>query len=157
MREKINWSDMRSLKLSKLLTYSLMVMLVVAFVCIPFISRWYISISANDSIIKSDAFIPVCIMLVICDIFGIVAANKLRDLIANIGKSEVFIEKNSQNLRVISWCCIFVGVTFSVFGLWRISFFLGAFFDLFMGIIMRVLKNVFEKAVSIKNENDLTV
>ncbi len=157
MREKLNWSDMRSLKLSKLLTYSLIAMLVVAFVCIPFISRWYISISVSNSFIKSDAFIPVCVMLVICDIFGLAAANALRKLIANIGKSEVFIEDNSKSLRIISWCCIFVGLTFTVFGLWRLSFFLGAFFAFFMGLIMRVLKNVFEKAVSIKNENDLTV
>ena len=148
---------MRSLKLSKLLTYCLIVILVVAFVCIPFISRWYISISNTDSVIRTDAFIPVCVMLVICDIFGLTAANSLRKLIANIGKSEVFIPENSQCLRIISWCCIFVGATFTVFGLWRISFFLGAFFAFFMGLIMRVLKNVFEKAVFIKNENDLTV
>ncbi|MBQ8942828.1 MAG: DUF2975 domain-containing protein [Firmicutes bacterium] len=157
MREKINWSEMRSLKLSKVLTYSLIAMLVVAFVCIPFISKWYISISTEDSLIKGDAFIPVCIMLVVCDLFGLAAANALRGLIGNIGKSEVFIEANSNYMRLISWCCIFVGCTFTLFGAWRISFFVGAFFAFFMGIVMRVLKNVFEKAVSIKNENDLTV
>ena len=115
------------------------------------------SISAADSIIKADAFIPVCIMLVICDIFGLAAANSLRVLLANISGDEVFITQNSEHLRNISWCCIFVGITFLVFGLWRISFFIGAFLAFFMGIIMRVLKNVFEKAVQLKNENDFTI
>ena len=32
-----------------------------------------------------------------------------------------------------------------------------AFFAMFMGLVMRVLKNVFEKAVELKSESDFTI
>jgi hypothetical protein len=32
-----------------------------------------------------------------------------------------------------------------------------AFFAMFLGLVMRVLKNVFEKAVELKSENDFTI
>lgn len=49
------------------------------------------------------------------------------------------------------------GTAFLVLGLWRFIFLLAGFLAIMFGLIMRVLKNVFEKAVEIKSENDFTV
>lgn len=49
------------------------------------------------------------------------------------------------------------GVAFFVLGLWRFVFMLAGFVAVMFGLIMRVLKNVFEKAVDIKSENDFTI
>ena len=48
-------------------------------------------------------------------------------------------------------------IAFAVMALWRYLFFLPAFFAVMFGLIMRVLKNVFEQAVEIKSENDFTI
>lgn len=151
------WSEINSLVLSKVLMYALFAMLVAALGLIPFISRWYGEISDGHGLIGGDLFIPVCIMLYICDIFGLAAVNNVRILLGNIGTDNVFTDQNTKCLRIISWCCIFVGMTFLFFGLWRFVFGFAAFFAFFMGFIMRVLKNVFEKAVEIKSENDFTI
>lgn len=151
------WTKTRSLMLSRMLVYTLLILFIAALGLIPAISRWYDSISAGVGFIKGSAFVPVCVMLYICDFFAMCAVNALRILLNNINKDEVFTEQNAKCLRVISWACMLAGVTFAVFGIWRFSFFFAAFFAVFLGLVMRVLKNVFEKAVEIKSENDFTI
>lgn len=151
------WTKTKSLMLSRMLVYALLVLLLAALGFVPAISRWYDTISAEVGFIKGSAFVPVCVMLYICDFFALCAVNALKILLNNINKDEVFTEQNARCLRVISWACIFAGITFIVFGIWRFSFFFAAFFALFLGLVMRVLKNVFEKAVEIKSENDFTI
>ncbi|MDD7184432.1 MAG: DUF2975 domain-containing protein [Oscillospiraceae bacterium] len=72
-------------------------------------------------------------------------------------REKVFIEQNTLCLRRISWACMLAGTAFLVLGLWRFIFLLAGFLAIMFGLIMRVLKNVFEKAVEIKSENDFTV
>ncbi len=151
------WTKTRSLMLSRMLVYVLLVLLVAALGLVPAISKWYDSISAEVGFIKGSAFVPVCVMLYICDAFALFAVNSLRILLNNINKEDVFTEQNTKCLRVISWACMLAGITFAVFGIWRFSFLFAAFFAVFLGLVMRVLKNVFEKAVEIKSENDFTI
>lgn len=151
------WTKTKSLMLSRMLVYTLLVLLGAALACVPAISKWYDTISAGVGFIKGSTFVPVCVMLYICDIFGLLAVNALRILLNNINNDLVFTEQNTKCLRTISWACMLAGVTFAVFGIWRFSFFFAAFFAVFLGLVMRVLKNVFEKAVEIKSENDFTI
>ena len=44
-----------------------------------------------------------------------------------------------------------------IFGLWSSIFAFIGMVAIMFGLIMRVLKNVFEKAVEIKSENDFTI
>lgn len=151
------WTKTKSLMLSRMLVYTLLVLLLAALVCVPAISKWYDTISAGVGFIKGSTFVPVCVMLYICDVFALFAVNALRILLNNINNDLVFTEQNTKCLRTISWACMLAGVTFAVFGIWRFSFFFAAFFAVFLGLVMRVLKNVFEKAVEIKSENDFTI
>lgn len=157
INEMTGWSEMKSLKLSRFLVLGMEFLCAALLICVPFISRWYEEISTGVGLVDGSTFVPVCVMLYICDVFAIVAVNSLRILLRNISAGEVFTETNSRMLRMISWCIVFAGVTFAVFGIWRFSFFFASFFALFLGLVMRVLKNVFEKAVEIKSENDFTI
>ena len=49
------------------------------------------------------------------------------------------------------------GFSMIVLALWRAIFIFAAFLLVFFGLVMRVLKNVFENAVEIKSENDFTI
>jgi hypothetical protein len=101
--------------------------------------------------------LPVCAVLYVCEAFALAAMAALHILLRNIARDEVFVVQNTKCLRAISWDCMLAGCVFFVLGLWRILFWLPAFFIVMFGLILRVLKNVFEQAVEIKTENDFTV
>jgi hypothetical protein len=151
------WSGTKSLTFSRVLVYALLAFIVILIFCIPIVSKWFDVISVGSGVIKGSVYVPVCVMLYICDVFALIAANALRVLLENIRNDRVFVKDNTACLRRISWCCIFVGITFFLFSLWRFEFLFATFFACFLGLVMRVLKNVFEKAVEIKSENDFTV
>ncbi len=105
-------------------------------------------------------------------VFAFLAAGCLLRLLFNIRKHLVFVPTNISCLRGLSWCCITEGLLFLSEGivlhlrlervLWNedlfvILSFLIAFACVFMGTILRVVKNTFEEAAIIKNENDYTI
>ena len=71
--------------------------------------------------------------------------------------NEVFVENNVRQLRAISWCCFAVAFILLVSGFYYILFVIGAVAAGFFGLILRVVKNVIEQAVILKNENDFTI
>lgn len=81
------WNKTKSLILSRILVYSFLIMLIAALACVPIISRWYDAISAGTGFIHGSAFVPVCIMLYICDILALCAVNALRILLNNIART----------------------------------------------------------------------
>lgn len=157
VNELTGWSEMKSLKLSRLLVVGLFFLLIVILFTAHLIAEWFSIISVGQGIIHGRLDIAVTVMIYICDVFAITAVIALNRLLSNISKDKVFIEQNTLCLRIISWCCVLAGLTFTVFSLWRYEFLFAAFFAMFLGLVMRVLKNVFEKAVELKSENDFTI
>lgn len=156
-RSYLMWNKVKSLTLSRALVIVMFVMLAAGTVGVPFITRWFDDFSDGKGFFKGSVFVPVCIMLYICDALAFAAVAALHILLKNIAADNVFIPANTRCLRIISWCCVLAGITFMVFSPWRFEFLFAAFFALFLGLIIRVLKNVFEEAVEIKSENDFTV
>lgn len=157
LNELTGWSQMKSLKLSRFLVFGVFCLLIVLLFVAHIIADWFTAISVGKGLIDKGTTAAVTVMIYICDIFGITAVVALNKLLSNISKDEVFISQNSCCLRVISWCCVFVGLTVAFFSLWKLEFLFAAFFAMFLGLVMRVLKNVFEKAVELKSENDFTI
>lgn len=80
-------------------------------------------------------------------------------LLNNISKKIVFVKENVNMLRLISWCCFIAAAMLFFWGfMCLIEVILLAGFTIgFMGLVLRILKNVFEEAVSIKEESDYTI
>ena len=83
-------------------------------------------------------------------------------LLLNIQNNKVFIRENVAYLRRISWCCFGVTAVALIGGLlykgFPYTFFLFiAFIAATIGLVIRVVKNVMERAVEIKAENELTI
>ena len=154
------WNKDKSLFLSRILTVvAAGVAIFVAFF-IPTLSEWYqymMTVEAAGILDRSSMFIPMCITLYVCDALALAALWNLHLLLGNISKDQVFIPKNTSCLRRISWICIAVGVVLMIFWLWSSIFAFIGMVAIMFGLIMRVLKNVFEKAVEIKSENDFTI
>ncbi len=88
---------------------------------------------------------------------GLICCISLFILLLNIKKGEIFIHRNVTILQIISYCCIFVGLEYFAFCYEYISMVLISFAALFFGLILRVIKNVFDKAIEIREENDYTI
>lgn len=69
----------------------------------------------------------------------------------------VFTAKSVGLIRGISWCCFLLAAVFFILGFYFMLSFVITFFAIFLGMCIRVVKNVIEQAVEIKSENDLTV
>lgn len=153
------WNKTKSLLLSRILTWITFVIVAVLTFFVPDFSEWYDKSFIYDYGFFSDfsVKIPMCVILYICEIFAFIALYSLNTLLSNIRRDSVFTEQNTLCLRRISWVCMLAGVAFFVLGLWRFAFMLAGFVAVMFGLIMRVLKNVFEKAVDIKSENDFTI
>ena len=78
-------------------------------------------------------------------------------LLILVRKGRVFTPAAVELIRYISWCLIFMGMLLAALTFFfRSAIFVGGAV-LFVGLTVRVVKNVIEEAVYIKEENDLTV
>ncbi len=81
----------------------------------------------------------------------------LWQLISDIGLEKIFTISNIRRLRIISWMCFMVSliclISMSYYLFWGI---ITACLAL-MGLLIRVIKNTFERARELKEEVDLTI
>ena len=88
---------------------------------------------------------------------GIYADITLLFLLHSVRRERVFTHYCVALLRSLSWCCMGEALVFLTLGaLYIVALFI-SFIALLVGLCMRVVKNVFEQAVAMKEENDLTV
>lgn len=116
-----------------------------------------------------DSTIPVSISMLInlytALVPAFVAFAVLYKLLLNIKTDRIFYDSNVKLLRILSYCCFAETLIFIVFaflcsyGIYGVSFIalLVSFVAAFFGLILRVIKNVFEKAIEIREENDFTI
>lgn len=78
-------------------------------------------------------------------------------LLLRVRRELVFTDKSVALIRAVSWCCFALGAVFLGLGFYFQLSLIVAFLAVFLGLCIRVVKNVIERATEIKNENDLTV
>lgn len=149
------WNSNRSLLLSRVCTRIVMVLVLVCAALLPYMMEIYKDYSSYY--METTDIRPFMGILYCCCIPGLVALFSLDRLLANISKEQVFIHHNVKYLRIISWCCFIIAVLVGLAGYYYYVFFLGAIMAAFMGLILRVVKNVIEQAVFLKAENDFTI
>ena len=69
----------------------------------------------------------------------------------------MFEEENVRILRAVSWCCAGAGLVCLGSTFWYLPFAAVAVAACFMALIVRIVKNVFQQALAMKSELDLTV
>ncbi len=92
-----------------------------------------------------------------CAAFAYITLYSLIKLLFNIKKDEIFINVNVKYLRRISWCCFAVAAITLVGGVFYIPFLFVAVAAAFVGLMLRIVKNVMQNAVAISEENELTI
>ena len=148
------WNDRRSLILSKICTLLCLCAVVVVLATGPFWVRWLLNISYNAQ--KADYRLFLATLYAGGMVAGWLLVLLYR-LLHNIGRGLVFMPENVALLRWLSWGCILGGAVATASMLYYVPWGMLGLAAGFIGLILRVVKNVFAQAVEIKNENDYTV
>ena len=78
-------------------------------------------------------------------------------LLIRVKNELVFTGKSVSIIRAVSYCAFVIGILFIALGYFFKIAFVVSVAAIFLGLCLRVVKNVIEKACEIKEENDLTV
>lgn len=147
-------------KVSLALAVIFMVALILAAVCLPqlvdFLLSWPAAVGPRDTVSVMEY------TFVLSAAYGLVAICAVADillfsLLRRVRKGLVFTPESIGLVRGVSWCVIGLGVLFAPLGYYFQVSVVMAFLCVFLGLCLRVVKNVLEEATAIKEENDLTV
>ena len=141
-----------SMLASIIVTTMLLALVVVAVFMLPQIMQVYSKMRGGIDVTS------LMVALYISSIPGLICTLSLLKLLFNIRKNEIFVKQNVTILQVLSYCCLFVGIEYIAICYSRyIAMIFVGFAAIFIGIILRVIKNVFDKAIEIREENDYTI
>ena len=148
------WTNSKSLLLSKTCTILFMVLLLVCLIIAP----WLVSLFLKTSYSANDVgSIPFFITIYVGGIPATALLVLLYRLLQRIGSGRVFVKENAACLRYISWCC-FIGAMISLVSmLYYIPWIALGIAAAFMGLVIRVIKNVFAEAIALQEDTDLTI
>ena len=149
----MKWNSDRSVTLSIWCTRLAMVLGILCAVFSPRIVNWYIQVSGKAEWLAE----PILIALLACCVPAMGALIWLHKLLTNIKNEQVFTDENISLLRRISWCCFLAALITLISARFYLVFGLISIAAAFMGLILRVVKNVIQQAVIIKTENELTI
>ncbi len=147
------WNPSKSVVASCICTKIMIAIVIGVAFTAPFLVKGYVSYTMKDP----DIIRPLIVTIYVCAVPALISMLALNKLLENIKKKEVFVQKNVKYLRMISWCSFTVSIILLVSGFYYLLFLAIAFAAAFFGLILRVVKNVIEQAVIIKNENDFTI
>ena len=99
--------------------------------------------------VLADAYAMVAI--------AFVAVGLMFFLLRAVLRGAVFTKTAVHLLAAVSWCAFAEGVLFLPLGVWFQLAFAAAVAAFFIGLCLRVVKNVIEEATRIKAENDFTI
>ena len=150
-------SKKASVNLSLILSTLFFIGLIVGAVAMPTFVNSMIDLIYNGNTFpafdKALCLLAAYLILAVC----MVADCVIFALLKTVKDDNVFTPKSVALIRAISWCCFLVGALFLAVGYYFELAFLIAFAAMFLGLCIRVVKNVIEQATEIKCENDLTV
>jgi hypothetical protein len=147
------WNGERSIGLSKFCIVVFLCVLIAAVVSAPWLTRWFVDFSNATK--GTESFFLATIY--IGSIPAAYLLYNLFHLLRRIEAGHLFITENVECLRRISWSCfVGAGVAFTS-GFYYLSWLFVFVAAAFMGLIVRVVKNVVAQALALKDEADYTI
>ncbi|MBR4768270.1 MAG: DUF2975 domain-containing protein [Lachnospiraceae bacterium] len=144
----------RSIVLTEILVIVIMAVLFLFDVFLWPISGWYLELRRISS---GTIRLTLVIVFYAVSVFAWPLLYKLFRLLRNLKRGNVFVVQNVGILRVVSYCCLAIGIVCFAGGFFYHPLFFIAAAALFMTPIVRVVKNVFHQAIEMKDELDFTV
>lgn len=152
-RHAMGWTDKQSIKLS---TWSIYIFGGMVLLTMIFMSKFIDAIVPVYTVAPAYRYL-FTVTLEACLGVGLIILFFLRRLIKNIDNDETFGERNIKYLRIISWLCILETIILFASAFYYFPWIFVAGVTAFVGLIVRIIKNVFCQALLIKEENDFTI
>ncbi len=149
------WNKNKSVILSSAIIKVVYVMAAVCCIMCPYMVEYYDRMVVASG--EPSVYLPLMITLYAAVPAAIIALICLDILLKNIRNNQPFIQQNVTMLRIISYCCFAEALVFAYFATLKVFVLVVMIASAFMGLILRVVKNVFEQAVSMREENDFTI
>ena len=149
----MNWNKDKSITLSFVCVAVFAVLLLALDVFCYTVTSWFCNLRA----LQWQRGVGMMITVYVCSVFAWIVLADLWKLLHNLRKGEVFVAPNVRLMRAVSWCCVGVAVTCLISTLWYVPFVFVAIAAAFMALIVRIVKNVFQQAIGMKDELDLTI
>jgi len=157
MSEHQTWDSKKSTTLTMVVAW---IALASSVVCIPFLIPILKLVRVPGTIFNDEFVVHAAGPLYACLAFGIAALVILLRLLGDIRNEQVFTSRNVTSLRLISYCgfaimlsCVVGAIIASP----RPVFIFLALVAGFLGLIMRVIKNVIDAARLLKEDADFTI
>lgn len=154
------WNRKRSVTLSIVVCFVFVAVLTLLVIVGPWLVRMWFSIYRgwNEySFAMYDMITLFKVCFYPCAVFAYITLYSLIKMLFNIKNDKIFIAKNVKYLRLISWCCFIVAIITLVGGVFYIPYLFMAVAAAFVGLMIRIVKNVMQNAVAISDENNLTI
>lgn len=149
----MNWNENKSVRLSQVCVVVFAALLLLLDVFCYAAVAWFIYLRG----MPWQTGILMMITIYLCSVFGWVLLWKLWRLLRNIRSQVVFDAENVALLRTVSWCCVGAGSICLASSVYYLPFSAVAIAAGFMALIVRIVKNVFEQAILMKDDLDLTI
>ena len=123
----------------------------------PSFFSWFYSAFNGETQSAKAVIKTVVTAFYICVPFAAAALFMMIKILINILNDRVFVFANVVLFRFLSWCCYAVLIITFIFGLRYIPLFVIAFAMGVAGTLLRVIKNIMQAAVELREENELTI
>jgi len=157
MSTRTTWDSKKSTTLTIIVTW---IALAASVACIPFLVP-ILKLVRVPGTVFDDSFVAHAAGPLYASLgFGIAALIILLRLLADIRKEQVFTTNNVRRLRLISYCgfaIMIASIVGAVIASPRPVFIFLALVAGFLGLIMRVVKNVIDAARLLKEDADYTI
>ena len=148
------WDGDKSVGLSQLCLLLFAAVLLAVVVFAPWIVAWFIRFSRADIAGTEKLFLAT---IYVGAVPAVLLWHSLFSLLGRVAKRQMFVAENVSSLRRISWACMAgAGICILSAG-YYIPWLMVAIPALFVGLIVRVVKNVFALGVALQADADLTV
>jgi len=149
----MNWTKDRSILLSLICVYVFAAILLVLDVFACPLAGWFARLRGMNR----QQGVGMAVTVYACSVFAWLTLYQLWRLLKNLRRGEVFTAGNVRALRIVSWCCAGAAGICLISLLWYLPFVFAAAAAGFMCLIVRIVKNVFQQAIAMKDELDLTI
>jgi len=148
------WNDNRSLVLSKICVIIFIVLLAAAAILAPSLVSRLVDISSNARQAGAGLFLAT---IYVGSIPAAALLLSMYKLLRRISSGDVFVKENVSSLRFISWCFFAGAIVGTASAAYFIAWLPIGIASAFMCIVVRVVKNVIAKAVSLQDDADFTI
>lgn len=149
----MKWTEDRSIALSQICLGIFAFLLAALDMGCYWAVGWFISLRG----MPWQSGLGLMAVIYLCSVFGWLLLHRLWGLLKSMKMGQVFTEENVRRLRWVSWCCAGAAAVCLLGCTFYLPLLFLAMAAGFMALIVRIVKNVFRQAGSMKAELDFTV